>query len=230
MGSVKILKEKCIGCEQCVLTCPFEALFMKDGRAEVYPEKCRECRKCLPVCPAEALFLERRTREAPSPAHGIKDISVELPADLAKYKGVWVLVEQQEGKAHPVSWELIGEGIKIARKLGVSISAVVLGKDVENITKEAFSYGADSVYVIDDPILENFRTYPYTFALRKLVNKYKPEILLMGATSLGRDLAGAVATSLARDSPQTVQSWMWMRALGFSCRRARRSAETLWLR
>ena len=197
MGAVKISKEKCIGCEQCVVICPFEALYMKDGFAEIYPEKCKECRKCLVVCPTEALTLEdRRTRRGPKPAHGISDISVDLPPELAKYKGVWVLVEQLDGEPHTVSWELMGEGMKIAKQLEVELCAVVLGENIDPIVQEAFQYGAKKVYAIDDPILKNYRTYPYTFAMRKLVNKFKPEILLMGATSLGRDLAGAVATSL----------------------------------
>ena len=196
MGAVQILKEKCIGCEQCVIVCPFEALYMEEGKVEVYPEKCKECRKCLPVCPTEALFLERRTKGEPRPDHGISEISVELPPELACYKGVWVLVEQQEGKPHSVSWELIGEGLKIAQKLGVDVSALVLGENVKSLCEEAFYYGASKVYAIDDPILKDFRTYPYCYSVTKLVNKYKPEILLMGATSLGRDLAGAVATSL----------------------------------
>ena len=196
MGAVHIIKEKCIGCEQCVIVCPFEALYMKEGIVEVEAEKCKECRKCLPVCPTDALFLERREREAPPPEHGIKEIQVKLPPELARYKGIWVLVEQQGGVPHSVSWELIGEALKISRKLNEELAAVILGENSKNIAADAFRYGADKVYVIDDPILNDYRTYPYMFGLTKLVNKYKPEILLMGATSLGRDLAGAVATSL----------------------------------
>jgi electron transfer flavoprotein alpha subunit len=196
MGAVHVLKEKCIGCEQCVIVCPFEALFMKDGVVVVEEEKCRECRKCLPVCPTESLYLERRAEREPAPPHGIAEISVELPAKLIRYKGIWVMVEQQDGKPHPVSWELMGEGLRMAQKLGVELAAVILGENVKHLSKEAFYYGADKVYLIEDPALSDFRTYPYTFAMTKLVNKYKPEILLMGATSLGRDLAGAVATSL----------------------------------
>ena len=196
MGAVKIRKEKCIGCEQCVVTCPFEALYMKDGKVEVYEEKCKECRKCLPVCPSETLYLERRADRKPLPEHGIGEITVDLHPDLARYKGVWILIEQQSGKTHSVSWELMGEGMKLAQKLGVELCAVVLGENVNDVVEEAFTYGAAKVYAIDDKILKNFRTQPYTFALKKLVNKYKPEILLMGATALGRDLAGAVATSL----------------------------------
>ncbi len=195
MGYVHIKKEKCIGCEQCVVVCPFEALFMKDGIVEVIPDKCKECRKCLPACPTEALYLERRERRGQRPEHGI-DVTVDLPPELARYKGVWVMVEQQDGTPHSVSWELMGEGLKISQKLGVELSAVVLGENVDGIRREAFQYGAQNVYVIDDPVLKDYRTYPYTFAMTKLVNKHKPEILLMGATSLGRDLAGAVATSL----------------------------------
>jgi electron transfer flavoprotein alpha subunit len=123
----------------------------------------------------------------------------ELPEHFRGYKHVWVFVEQERGQPHTVSWELLGAGRKLADKLGVELAAVVLGPDNEatrGIVGEAFCYGADLAYVAADPVLTDYRNEAYTRALTDLVNTYKPEILLLGATTLGRDLAGAVATTL----------------------------------
>ena len=115
---------------------------------------------------------------------------------LSDYKGVWVFIEQLNGKVAPVSWELMGEGRKLADKLQVPLSGVLLGSNIKTIASEAFKYGADSLYIIDDPVLENYRSHPYATGIVNLAEKYKPEIILLGATTLGRDLSGVVATTL----------------------------------
>jgi electron transfer flavoprotein alpha subunit len=107
-----------------------------------------------------------------------------------------VFVEQCDGKAHPVSWELLGVGRILARDLGVELAAFILGSKIRGLAEEAFAYGADKVYLIDDPLLAHYLTETYLNASISLIRKYKPEIVLMGATGLGRDLAGAVATEL----------------------------------
>jgi electron transfer flavoprotein alpha subunit len=120
-------------------------------------------------------------------------------ADLGAWRGVWVNVELERGRVHPVSWELLGEGRKLADHLGVTLSGAVLGPDdaaTSQACAEAFRHGADRVHVVRDPVLAHYRTDPYTRALTELVERNKPEILLLGATTLGRDLAGAVATTL----------------------------------
>jgi electron transfer flavoprotein alpha subunit len=126
-----------------------------------------------------------------------KEEKVE-PERLAdeSYRGVWVLVEQQDGCAASVSWELLGVGKTLASDLGVDLAAFVLGDKIDHLIREAFSYGAQKVYVIDDPLLKDYRTETYLRGTVDLVNKYKPEVVLMGATGLGRDLAGATATVL----------------------------------
>jgi len=124
---------------------------------------------------------------------------VQLDERLLAYKGVWVTIEMERGHVHPVSWELLGEGRKLADTLGVELSGVLLGPSEAAIaaaTAEAYTYGADRVYTVVDPILADYRTDPYTKALTDLVNTHQPEILLLGATTLGRDLAGSVATTL----------------------------------
>jgi electron transfer flavoprotein alpha subunit len=123
----------------------------------------------------------------------------ELDPRLASYKGVWVFIEHERGVPHSVSWELLGEGRKLADKLGVELAGVVLGTpgiQTRHFCEEAFKYGADLCYLIEDPLLSNYRNEPFTKGLTDLVNKFQPEILLLGATTQGRDLAGSVATTL----------------------------------
>jgi electron transfer flavoprotein alpha subunit len=112
------------------------------------------------------------------------------------YQGVWVFIEQKNGAAAAVSWELLGAGAELAKTLDVELSAVVIGDKVEHLCQEAFSYGAAKAYLMDDPVFHYYRTEPYYKSVCQLINKYKPEIVLLGSTSLGRDLAGAVATEL----------------------------------
>ncbi|MFA6140557.1 MAG: electron transfer flavoprotein subunit alpha/FixB family protein [Hyphomicrobium sp.] len=139
--------------------------------------------------------------EAPRPAAAGNRATTKkaLPEHFKAYKHVWVFVEQERGEVHPVSWELLGAGRVLASKLGVDLAAVVLGAPgdgVRNAAAEASCYGADLVYIVESDVLASYRNEPYTRAMTDLVNTYKPEILLLGATTLGRDLAGAVATTL----------------------------------
>jgi len=123
----------------------------------------------------------------------------ELPEHFKAYRHVWVFIEYEHGAIHPVSLELLGEGRKLADKLGVELAGVLLGADRETmaaVATEVWEYGADLVYLVADPILEHYRNEPYTQAVTDVVNTFKPEIMLLGATVLGRDLAGSVATTL----------------------------------
>ncbi len=134
---------------------------------------------------------------APAKPKGKKRL--ELDPRLAAYKGIWVFVEMERGQVHQVSWELLGEGRKLADILNVELGAVILGGssgELAAAARSAFTYGADVAYIVADPILTDYRNEPYTKAMTDLVNKYQPEILLLGATTLGRDLAGSVATTL----------------------------------
>ncbi len=116
--------------------------------------------------------------------------------DANAYRGVWVWVEQEGGRAHPVSWELLGQARKMAQALEVPVSAVVMGSEVETLAGQAIAYGADTVYLADDPTLGVFRLEPYVALLVKLVQEGRPEILLLGATTRGRDLSAAAAADL----------------------------------
>jgi len=108
---------------------------------------------------------------------------------------IWVFIEQEEGTAHPVSWELLGAAGRLEQDLeGSVVEGVLLGHEVAPMVEEAYRYGAKRVYLIDDPILEKYRNLPYSVGISSLVEKYKPEIFLVGATTLGRDLASSVST------------------------------------
>lgn len=123
----------------------------------------------------------------------------ELPEHLKAYKHVWVFIEYEHGQIHPVSLELLGEGRKLADKLKVDLAGVLMGSghdDLLRATAECFEFGADVIYLVCDPVLAHYRNDPYTKVMTDLVNTWKPEILLLGATTLGRDLAGSVATTL----------------------------------
>ncbi|MBU9721755.1 MULTISPECIES: electron transfer flavoprotein subunit alpha/FixB family protein [Bacillaceae] len=116
--------------------------------------------------------------------------------NMEEYRGVWVFIEQRNGELVDVGLELLGAGRDLADKLEVDLCGILLGHNVKDRAKDLFEYGADKVYVIDDPILELYRTETYMKAVGDLVRKYKPEIFLYGATANGKDLASAVATEV----------------------------------
>lgn len=132
-------------------------------------------------------------------AKPIKKRKIKLDEALQAYRGVWVFIESERGHVHPVSWELLGQARQLADQLGVEVCGIVMGAPgpaLEAQCQAAFAYGADRCYRIASPVLADYRNVPYTQALTDLVNAHKPEIVLLGATTLGRDLAGSVATTL----------------------------------
>ncbi len=116
--------------------------------------------------------------------------------DWSEYRGVMVVVEQRAGQAKPVSWQLLGEASRLAKKLEAPLMALVIGSDVHHLAQEAIYHGADKVYLCDSLELGPYRTRPYSRVCLHVIRTYKPEIVLMGATYTGRDLAGAIATHL----------------------------------
>ena len=116
--------------------------------------------------------------------------------NIADYNGVWVFAEQREGHLEKVSLELLGEGRKIADKLGVKLTALLLGSGIKDLGKGLRNHGADEVLVVDNKELEHYTTDGYTKVICDLVNKRKPGILFIGATFIGRDLGPRVAASL----------------------------------
>lgn len=109
---------------------------------------------------------------------------------------VLVYVEQFQGKAAPVSWEVLGKARELANQMGSKLAAAVLGSGVEAVAKEAISFGADTVYLVDDPSLASFRVDPYAATVEELIKAHSPKIVLFPATSRGRDLSAVVACDL----------------------------------
>ena len=117
--------------------------------------------------------------------------------DTAAFKGVWVFCEQREGQVQAISYQLLSEGRKLANDLGVELCGVVMGSEVnEDYLKALGGYGADRVYYIDSPLLKDYTTDAYAKVVCDMVNEYKPEVLLIGATNIGRDLGPRCAARL----------------------------------
>jgi len=213
-GIARLIPGKCIACgSRCQSSCPKDAIEMDDtGEPIIYVEKCIGCLKCIKICPSEAIeiyytpeeqkILAEIEAKAKAKAEAVpeaEEVSEEEAAVLARikeYKGFWVFVEHTEGRPAEVPWELLSVGADLAKARGVELCTVVIGDKVESLCHESFAYGATKSYLIDDPLFHHYRTEPYYKAICYLVEKYKPEVMLIGATGLGRDLAGAIATEL----------------------------------
>ncbi len=180
--SVKVISDKCTGCETCVSACPFGAIEMRDGKAFI-TDACTMCGACVEACEFQAIEKTEESRQGGT-------------ADLSAYKGVWVFAEQHKGGIASVALELLGEGRKLADKKNTTLAAVFLGHGIKNKARELVAYGADIVYVADDPMLTDFNDDSYAEILTTLAKQHKPEIILAGATAIGRSFFPKVASSL----------------------------------
>ncbi len=175
--AVNVIKEKCKGCSICVKNCPFEAITM-ENKIAVIGAACTGCGVCVEKCPFKAIEKTEEEREV---------------KDLSAYKDVWVFAEQRDGVIMPVVVELLGEGKKLANEVGCNLCAVLCGHHVEGLADQLFEYGADKVYVADHEELATYRTDAYTKVINDAIEEYKPEIVLLGATHIGRDLGPCLA-------------------------------------
>jgi electron transfer flavoprotein alpha subunit len=180
--------EKCTACGACVEACPFGVLSL-EGEELVIGEGCNLCGACVEVCEVAALAVPEEEGPAPRPG---------LPPD-----GVWVFAEQRQGRLAPVTLELLGEARRLAEALQVPVAAVLLGNSVADLAPTLLAGGADKVYLVEHPRLADFLEEPYTAALTGLARRFQPEIILAGATYLGRafipQVAAALKTGLTAD-------------------------------
>lgn len=205
-GIAVVNPDICNDCGKCVPVCPSDAMAMPQLAASVAAPKAAPAPAPAPT-PVSAAAEIASTSE-PGKTDPVT-ASIENYAQTSEKKerpkvvaggdvwsGVWVTIEYSRGEVAPVSWELLGEGRKLADALDCELCGVLSGHQVDEVLPEIFAYGAEKVYVVDDPVLKDYRTEPYTEALTSLITKYQPEIVLMGATAMGRDISGAVATRL----------------------------------
>lgn len=176
---IQIDLDKCVGCGECVSSCPF-------GLLEIIAEKvhlregCTLCGACQEACDYQAILIEA---------------AAEAPPVDDSYRGVWVFAEQRNSKLKSVAYELLSRGRQLADALGTELCAICFGHGI-NEAQQLIAYGADKVYLMDAPALSSNQDDLYTKGLVELIEKYKPEIVIAGATSLGRSFIPRVAAIL----------------------------------
>ncbi len=177
--AIKINPEKCTLCSICVNTCPFGALELKEDKI-VVNDRCTLCGACQEACPSEAITLEETQKTAVSSEH----------------KGVWVFAEQRDGKVKSVSLELLAKARELAAGLKTEVCAVCFGHGVQDL-QQLITHGADKVFLVDSPDLSSNPEDYLTAQLSNLIQQYKPEIVLAGATALGRSFIPRVAAKVS---------------------------------
>ncbi|MCR4962617.1 MAG: electron transfer flavoprotein subunit alpha [Firmicutes bacterium] len=182
MASIKVLTDVCTGCESCVSACPFGAIALNDDGVAQIGDTCTLCGSCVEACPFEAIELTK---------------DEEKTVDLSMWQGIWVFCEIANGAMRGVGPELLGQARKLADELHTDVTALILGDaEIKDYAPELIARGADKVLAAVNPGLKELNDIAYTGVVYELVQKYHPEIILMGATGFGRSMAPRVAARL----------------------------------
>ncbi|HAZ09854.1 MAG: electron transfer flavoprotein subunit alpha [Omnitrophica bacterium GWA2_41_15] len=183
--SIKVITEKCTGCKLCVKSCPFNAIEIINKKAVIDFDKCTLCGACIESCKFDAIVL---TKLSPT--------DIQFPKKFDEYKDVWVFCEQKKGVVQSVAYELLGKARELADTLGVELCGVLLGENMKEEAQKIIHRGANKAYLVDSPALKYYQDEPYSKVLVQLIKEYKPEIVLCGATSIGRSLISRVAIGI----------------------------------
>ena len=177
---IKVDLEKCIGCTLCVRSCAVNAIQVIDKKAIIDPAGCTLCAACVEACKKYQAITITKDEGAGT-------------ADLSLYKNVAVFIEQHGGSVAGVSYEMLGEGRKLADRLGEKLIAILIGNGMKPQADELVMFGADTVYCLDGPDCSIFRDDTYATLVSNLVKEIRPAVLLAGATAIGRSFIPKVA-------------------------------------
>jgi electron transfer flavoprotein alpha subunit/NAD-dependent dihydropyrimidine dehydrogenase PreA subunit len=180
--SISIKKTKCTACGLCVKQCPYAAVRIEDDMAVISHEVCTLCGACVEACRPGAIVVKRRKRNA--------------SRNLDAYRGIAVIAQTSRGGIHPVTYEMIGAAARLAGDLGEKVTAFLLGGQVRRLCSHLVEYGADTVVFVEDKRLSSFNDELHARVLTRLIGKYRPEIVIAGATAVGRGLAPRIAVAL----------------------------------
>lgn len=188
--NIQIIHDKCDLCGMCEKACPFNAIEIVEGKVNV-ALSCRFCRLCIKSCLQGAIQLLEINKHT---------------VNKQEWKGVMVVAEQNYGKLHPVTFELLGEAERLSKVTGHPVYALIIGKDISTCAEELLHYGPDEVFVCEHQGLEHFRADTFADAVQTCIETVKPGVVLTGATSLGRSLAPRLSarmrTGLTADCTQ----------------------------
>ncbi len=179
MAGILVHSARCTGCGACVGACPFGAIALAGGKAQV-GAACKVCKLCIKACPEGAIVLEE----------------ARVAMDLTAYRDILVFVEHTAGRIHPITFELIGKAHALAQQAGYGVHALLAGHGMGEAAQALRAYGLGKILVCDDVRLSTFAADVYANVFCAAIERIKPSAVLVGATSLGRSLAPRVATRL----------------------------------